>query len=183
VGSMSTFTKAGWVAAGLLGLAGCSDEPSSGQTQRLQAQVQELGQQVRQYRAEVQRSNEKIVAMLQAHGLQSDNPQAAGPRADPHARHGGAAAAPSLSGSEASKALHESHATMDRQMMSVPMTGDPDRDFLAMMIPHHQGAIDMARIVIASGKKPEVKKFAEDIIAHQQAEIDLMKRWLQAAPQ
>jgi uncharacterized protein (DUF305 family) len=69
---------------------------------------------------------------------------------------------------------------MDRQMMSVPMTGDPDRDFLAMMIPHHQGAIDMARIAIASGKKPEVRKFAEDIIAHQQAEIDLMNRWLQA---
>jgi uncharacterized protein (DUF305 family) len=63
------------------------------------------------------------------------------------------------------------------------MTGDPDRDFLAMMIPHHQGAIDMARIVSASGKNPEVKKFAEEIIAHQQAEIDLMKRWLQAAPQ
>jgi uncharacterized protein (DUF305 family) len=65
-------------------------------------------------------------------------------------------------------------------MMSVPMSGDPDRDFLAMMIPHHQGAIDMARIVIASGRKPEVRKFAEDIIAHQQAEIDLMNRWLQA---
>ena len=175
-------TRAGWLTAGLLSLGGCANEPMSAQTQRLQAQVQELSQQVRQYRAEVQRSNEKIVAMLQAHGLQSDNPSRAA-AADPHAGHGAAASSPSspaMSGSEVSKALHASHATMDRQMMSVPMTGDPDRDFLAMMIPHHQGAIDMARIVIASGRKPEVRKFAEDIIAHQQAEIDLMNRWLQA---
>ena len=183
--SKLTYTKAAGLATVLAGLAGCSEEPASGQAQRLQAQIQELSQQMRQYRAEVQRSNEKIVAMLQAHGLQSDNPPGA-LRADPHAGHGGAASpasSPSLSGSDVSKALHESHAAMDRQMMSVPMTGDPDRDFLAMMIPHHQGAIDMARIVIASGKKPEVRKFAEDIIAHQQAEIDLMNRWLQTPPQ
>jgi uncharacterized protein (DUF305 family) len=176
--------KAAYLGAGLLSLGGCSEEPTSSQTQRLQAQVQELSQQVRQYRAEVQRSNEKIVAMLQAHGLQSDNPSGRAPSAaDPHAGHGGAASSPgsaAMSGSEVSKALHASHATMDRQMMRVPMTGDPDRDFLAMMIPHHQGAIDMARIVIAGGTRPEVRKFAEDIIAHQQAEIDLMNRWLQA---
>src|SRR5215212_2630466 len=67
-------------------LAACSEEPTAGQTQRLQAQVQELNQQVRQYRADVQRSNEKIVAMLQAHGLQSDNPPAAS-FGDPHAGH------------------------------------------------------------------------------------------------
>jgi uncharacterized protein (DUF305 family) len=164
----------------LLTLGGCSDEPS-GQTQRLQAQVQELSQQVRQYRAEVQRSNEKIVAMLQAHGLQSDNPPGTAPsRMDPHAGHGSAAALPAVDGSAVSQALHKSHAVMDQQMMSVPMSGDPDRDFLAMMIPHHQGAVDMARIIIAGGKRPEVRKFAEDIIAHQQAEIDLMNRWLQA---
>ena len=185
MGLKLTFARAGWLAAGLLGLVGCSDEPTSAQTQRLQAQIQELNQQVRQYRAEVQRSNEKIVAMLQAHGLQSDNPPAAPSPADPHAGHGSAASSPSppMSGGEVSQALHKAHASMDQQMMSVPMTGDPDRDFLAMMIPHHQGAIDMARIVIASGKKPEVRKFAEDIIAHQQAEIDLMNRWLQAPPQ
>jgi uncharacterized protein (DUF305 family) len=164
-------------------LGGCSEEPS-GQAQRLQAQVQELSQQVRQYRAEVQRSNEKIVAMLQAHGLQSDNPPGAAPaRMDPHAGHGSAPASPAMDGSAVSQALHKSHAVMDQQMMSVPMSGDPDRDFLAMMIPHHQGAVDMARIIIAGGKRPEVRKFAEDIIAHQQVEIDLMNRWLQAPPQ
>ena len=162
----------------LVVLAGCSDEPAAGQTQRLQAQIQELTQQVRQYRAEMQRSNEKIVAMLQAHGLQSDNPPSAQAQAAAHAGHG--AAAPATSGGAASQSLHAAHASMDQQMMSVPITGDADRDFLAMMIPHHQGAIDMARVVIASGKSPDVRKFAEAIIAHQQAEIDQMNRWLQA---
>jgi hypothetical protein len=168
--------------AALVVMMGCSEERTAGSRQH--QDFEELKQQLRQYRAEVQRSNERIVAMLQAHGLQSDNPSGTTlPRVDPHAGHGGqggAAVSPSMSGSEVSKALHASHATMDQQMMSVPMTGDPDRDFLALMIPHHQGAIDMARIVIASGRKPEVRKFAEDIIAHQQAEIDLMNRWLQA---
>jgi uncharacterized protein (DUF305 family) len=165
----------------MIALAGCSEEPTAGQTQRLQAQVQELNQQLRQYRAEVQRSNEKIVAMLQAHGLQSDNPPAA-PHAPggAHAGHGTSAPAAAVGGAGASQSLHAAHASMDRQMMSVAVTGDPDRDFLAMMVPHHQGAIDMARIVIANGKNPEVRKFAEDIISHQQAEIDLMNRWLQA---
>lgn len=163
-------------------LTACSEEPVSGQAQRLQTQIQELNQQVRQYRAEVQRANEKIVAMLQAHGLQSDNPPAASSPLDPHAGHGApgtqTTAAP-MGGGEVAKALHESHKTMDRDMMSVPITGNPDRDFLAMMVPHHQGAIDMARIIISSGRNPEIRKFAEEIIAHQQSEIDLMKRWLQ----
>jgi len=167
--------------AALFAMMGCSDERTAGSRQH--QDFEELKQQLRQYRAEVQRSNEKIVAMLQAHGLQSDNPSArAASVVDPHAGHSSGApllSSPALSGSEVSKALHTSHATMDRQMMSVPMTGDPDQDFLAMMIPHHQGAIEMARIAIASGKKPEVRKFAEEIIAHQQAEIDLMNRWLQ----
>ena len=168
-----------WTPIALLLLAGCSEEPGGGQVQRLQAQIQELNQQVRQYRAEVQRSNEKIVAMLQAHGLQSDNPPAASQAAaGAHAGHGAPAPA-SGAGSEAAQSLHAAHASMDQQMASVAVTGDPDRDFLAMMIPHHQGAIDMARVVIANGKNPDVRKFAEDIISHQHAEIDQMNRWLQ----
>jgi uncharacterized protein (DUF305 family) len=172
-----------WAPLVLIALAGCSEEPSAGQTQQLQAQIQELTQQVRQYRAEAQRSNEKIVAMLQAHGLQSDNPPASQAIAGAHAGH--AAHAPWSSGgagaaTEASRALYNAHLMMDQQMMGIAMTGDADRDFLAMMIPHHQGAIEMARVVIASGKSPEVRKFAQDIISHQQAEIDVMNRWLQA---
>jgi hypothetical protein len=57
-------------------------------------------------------------------------------------------------------------------------SGDPDADFLAMMVPHHQGAIDMARAVLQHGKDPETRRLAEDIIAAQQVEIDSMRRRL-----
>jgi uncharacterized protein (DUF305 family) len=165
-------------------LAGCTDHAGGGETQRLQAQIQELNQQLRQYRAEVQRSNEKIVAMLQAHGLQSDNPRASAPAAaaaDPHAGHGAPSASaprPSSSGTgrgDVTAALHKSHADMDAAMQRVPVTGDPDRDFLAMMIPHHQGAIDMARLVLVHGRDPLTRQLAEEIMASQQAEIGSMQ--------
>jgi uncharacterized protein (DUF305 family) len=68
-------------------------------------------------------------------------------------------------------------AAMDTMMrgMHRTSTGDPDRDFLAMMIPHHQAAIDMGRAVLVHGRDPLVRRLAEDIVASQQAEIDGMK--------
>lgn len=64
---------------------------------------------------------------------------------------------------------------MHEDMTAPPQTGDPDRDFLAMMIPHHQGAVDMARLVLIYGHDPLVRQLATEIIAGQQAEIDAMK--------
>jgi uncharacterized protein (DUF305 family) len=58
-------------------------------------------------------------------------------------------------------------------------TGNPDVDFLAMMIPHHQGAVDMARLVLIHGQDPLTRQLAEEIIAGQQAEIMAMKARLQ----
>jgi uncharacterized protein (DUF305 family) len=55
------------------------------------------------------------------------------------------------------------------------MSSDADRDFLAMMIPHHQGAIDMARLVLVHGRDPLTRQLAEEIIASQQAEIASMQ--------
>lgn len=66
-------------------------------------------------------------------------------------------------------------ARMMRDMHSSGFSGDPDRDFLAMMIPHHEGAIDMARLVLIHGRDPLVRQLAEDIIASQTVEISGMR--------
>ena len=66
---------------------------------------------------------------------------------------------------------------MSKDMAAAPMTGDADRDFTAMMIPHHQGAIDMARYELANGKDPAMRKLARDIVAAQDKEIAAMKGW------
>lgn len=57
-------------------------------------------------------------------------------------------------------------------------TGDADIDFLAMMIPHHEGAVDMARLVLQHGNDPVTRKLAEEIIASQRVEIEGMQRRL-----
>jgi len=67
---------------------------------------------------------------------------------------------------------------MMHDMHSPGYSGDPDIDFLAMMIPHHQGAVDMARLQLMYGKDPLIRKLAEEIIAGQQVEIEAMKRRL-----
>jgi uncharacterized protein (DUF305 family) len=69
---------------------------------------------------------------------------------------------------------------MDGMMagMMTPYTGNADVDFVAGMIPHHQGAVDMAKVVLQFGKDPEVKKFAEGVISAQEAEIKWMSEWL-----
>jgi uncharacterized protein (DUF305 family) len=64
---------------------------------------------------------------------------------------------------------------MHEEMTAPPQTGDPDRDFLAMMIPHHAGAVEMARLVLIYGRDPLVRQLAEEIIAGQQAEIAAMR--------
>ncbi len=81
-------------------------------------------------------------------------------------------------------ATKDYQAAMDTMMtnMMVPYTGNPDVDFVAGMMPHHQGAVDMAKIVLQYGTDPEVKKFAEGVIAAQEAEITWMKEWLAKQP-
>jgi uncharacterized protein (DUF305 family) len=66
--------------------------------------------------------------------------------------------------------------------MAMPMSGDADRDFLAMMIPHHQSAIDMARVALEHARDPEVRRLAEAIIRDQAREIDEMKAMLARLP-
>ncbi|WP_373376837.1 DUF305 domain-containing protein [Cupriavidus nantongensis] len=68
---------------------------------------------------------------------------------------------------------------MHHGMTQAPTNGNPDHDFVAMMIPHHQGAIDMAKALLLYGKDPALRNLAQGIITEQQNEIRLMQAWLQ----
>jgi uncharacterized protein (DUF305 family) len=67
--------------------------------------------------------------------------------------------------------------TMMKNMM-VPYTGNADVDFAKGMIPHHQGAIDMAKLVLQYGKDIEIKKLADGVVSAQQSEIAAIQQWL-----
>src|SRR6202035_5312956 len=71
----------------------------------------------------------------------------------------------------------ENNAAMDKMMagMAVKPTGDVDADFAAMMIPHHQGAIDMALAELRYGKNEQLRRIAQEIIVDQQQEIAAMR--------
>ncbi len=73
--------------------------------------------------------------------------------------------------------LTENDAAMSKMMrgMTVKPTGDVDRDFVDMMVPHHQGAIDMAVAVLRYGHNPQVRRLAQEIIVDQQQEIAAMR--------
>lgn len=79
--------------------------------------------------------------------------------------------------SASTKAFMEANMKMHGGM-EIEYTGDADIDFVRGMIAHHQGAIDMAKVVLDHGDDPEVKKLAEGIIAAQEGEIKWMQDWL-----
>jgi uncharacterized protein (DUF305 family) len=67
---------------------------------------------------------------------------------------------------------------MHGDMHNAEYSGDADHDFVTMMIPHHQGAIDMAKALLLYGKDPQMRRLAQEIITDQQSEIQLMQLWL-----
>src|SRR5262249_15398292 len=73
--------------------------------------------------------------------------------------------------------LADNQAAMDKMMagMNITSSGDADRDFAAMMIAHHQGAIDMARVELRHGKNEQLRRIAQEIIVEQQQEIAAMR--------
>jgi uncharacterized protein (DUF305 family) len=72
-------------------------------------------------------------------------------------------------------------ASMDKMHMAmgaVKRSGDSNVDFVRLMLPHHQAAIDMAKTQLLHGKDPQMRRLAQEIITDQQLEMELMQRWL-----
>lgn len=86
-------------------------------------------------------------------------------------------ATPAADGGAEAPFLAENDAAMKKMMndMTVTPIGDVDADFVAMMVPHHQGAIDMAVAVLRHGRNPQIRRLAQEIIVTQQQEIAAMR--------
>jgi len=81
----------------------------------------------------------------------------------------------------ADPAWSELIASMDKMHMAmgaIAESGNCDVDFVKLMLPHHQAAIDMAKTQLLYGKDPQMRRLAQEIITDQQLEIELMQRWL-----
>lgn len=79
--------------------------------------------------------------------------------------------------------IQEMHVGMEKMMQDMhadPPSGNPDIDFLVMMVPHHWGAVEMARLVLRHGRDPLVREIAQTILAGQQTEIQGMRGRLEA---
>jgi len=76
--------------------------------------------------------------------------------------------------SELERGMEKMHAGMQ----SIEPSGDNDTDFVRLMLPHHQAAIDMAKAELAHSKDPQMRRLAQEIITDQQSEIELMQLWL-----
>jgi uncharacterized protein (DUF305 family) len=96
---------------------------------------------------------------------------------EPHAHHDHGVAPAAKSGSEVTEAYEAVNEKM-HEAMDVDLTGDADADFVRGMIPHHQGAVDMANVVLKYGKDPEIRKLAEAVVKAQEEEITFMQAWL-----
>lgn len=98
---------------------------------------------------------------------------------EPHHHHGHGQAEPKAAANDsaATKAFRDADARMHREM-DIRYTNDIDVDFVRGMIPHHRGAIDMAKITLEHSKDPEIRKLAEDIVKAQDTEIAQMEAFL-----
>ncbi|MBD8905639.1 CopM family metallochaperone [Methylorubrum zatmanii] len=94
-----------------------------------------------------------------------------------HHHHGASDAKGAVADTPATRAFRDADARMHREM-DIRYTNDVDVDFVRGMIPHHRGAIAMARIALEHSKDPEIRKLAEDIVKAQDTEIAQMEAFL-----
>jgi uncharacterized protein (DUF305 family) len=91
---------------------------------------------------------------------------------------------PGMQMSQADQGYMAAMHAMGQNMMAMQMTGDASGDFVRMMIPHHQSAIDMAKVLLAEeDADPEIKAIAEKIVADQTKEIEQLQAWLKTHEQ
>lgn len=124
---------------------------------------------------------DKITAALMAAALLG-GASLAQAQTTPHTDHAAPAAAAGAdqTPSNPSTAAYEAANAKMHQGMAITFTGDADRDYLAGMIAHHQGAVDMSEVVLKYGKDPKVRQLAQEIIKAQKKEIEQMESWLKA---
>ena len=129
----------------------------------------------------MQQMQQRMVPGAQAPGSgAAQAPAATGPH-HPGAAAPGTAAQGTTGVSHATAAFMAANEKMHRDM-AITYTGDADRDFAASMIPHHEGAIAMARVQLAHGRDPGMRSLAEAVIRSQEGEIATLRAFLARTP-
>lgn len=124
---------------------------------------------MQQHMQHMQQMQQRMMPGAQAPGA------GAAPATDPH-QHG--AAAPGTAAQSPSTAAFMAANEKMHRDMAITFTGDADRDFAASMIPHHEGAIAMARVQLAHGRDPGMRSLAEAVIRAQESEIATLRAFL-----